>query len=223
MKRRTAVFISALLLGLVIGVAITAKFNLSPTTNAEEKSARKHQIKETVVAVDSAVLDENAFIKVAEEVGPTVVSISTEHITKIRPRVYQSPFGRDDFFDRFFEDLGLPSLFSEETGFTPAFDVSETESELTVKAELPGMDEKEIDISLSDGMLTIKGEKKHEKEEEKKCYHTVERRYGAFSRTMRLPSEVEAEKVDATYRDGVLKVTLPKSETAKARKIEIKG
>ena len=130
---------------------------------------------------------------------------------------------RRDLFDRFFEDFGLPSVFSEETGFSPAFDVSETDEEFTVKAELPGIVEKDIDISISDGILTIKGEKKHEKEEENACYHTVERRYGSFSRTMRLPTDVDAEKVDATFKDGVLRLALPKSEASKPRKIEIKN
>jgi HSP20 family protein len=126
------------------------------------------------------------------------------------------------FFDRLFEDFELPSPFSEEMTFTPAFDVSETENELIVKAEVPGMDQKDIDINLSDGLLTITGEKKHEKEDKNENYHCVERHYGKFSRTMRVPFEVEADKVDATYKDGVLKVTLPKSETAKPKKIEIK-
>ena len=130
---------------------------------------------------------------------------------------------RRDFFETFFEGFNLPGVFSEESGFAPAFDVSETEDALIVKAELPGMEEKDIDISLSEGILTIKGEKKHEKESESGCYHTVERRYGAFSRTMRLPTEVDTEKVDATYKNGVLHVTMPKTEEAKPRKIEIKS
>jgi HSP20 family protein len=125
-------------------------------------------------------------------------------------------------FDRFFEDFELPSPFSEELTFMPAFDVSETENELIVKGEVPGMDQKDIDINLSDGLLTIKGEKKHEKEDKNENYHCVERHYGKFSRTMRVPFEAEADKVDATYKNGVLKVTLPKSETAKPKKIEIK-
>jgi HSP20 family protein len=125
-------------------------------------------------------------------------------------------------FDRFFEDFELPSLFSEEMRFTPAFDVSETENELIIRGEVPGMDLKDIDINLSDGLLTITGEKKHEKENKNENYYRVERHYGTFSRTMPVPFEVEADKVDATYKDGVLKVTLPKSETAKPKKIEIK-
>ena len=128
-----------------------------------------------------------------------------------------------DIFDRFFEDFETPVGFREETEFTPAFDVSETENELIVKAEVPGMDKKDINVNLSDGLLTITGEKHHEKKEESEKYHCFERRYGKFSRTMRLPSEVETEKVDAMYKDGVLTITLPKSETVKPKQIEIKS
>ena len=128
-----------------------------------------------------------------------------------------------DIFDRFFEDFEIPAGFREETEFAPAFDVSETENELIVKAEVPGMDKKDINVNLSDGLLTITGEKHHEKKEESEKYHCFERRYGKFSRTMRLPSEVETEKVDAMYKDGVLTITLPKSETVKPKQIEIKS
>ena len=128
-----------------------------------------------------------------------------------------------DIFDRFFEDFELPMGFREETEFTPAFDVSETENELIVKAEVPGMDKKDINVNLSDGLLTITGEKHHEKKEETEKYHCFERRYGKFSRTMRLPSEVETEKVDAVYKDGVLTITLPKSEAVKPKQIEVKS
>jgi HSP20 family protein len=127
-----------------------------------------------------------------------------------------------DFFDRFFEDFTLPSLPFEDNEWLPAFDVSETDKELIVKADVPGMDKKDINITVSDGMLTIKGEKKHEEKEENEHYHRVERRYGVFSRTMRLPQEVEADKVDASYKDGVLSIRLPKSEDTEPKKIEIK-
>lgn len=127
-----------------------------------------------------------------------------------------------DFFDRFFADFALPSIAVEDTEWMPAFDVSETDKELIVKGEVPGMDKKDINITVSDGMLTIRGEKKHEKKEENEQYHRVERRYGAFSRTMRLPHEVEADKVDATYKEGVLSIRLPKSEAVEPKKIEIK-
>jgi HSP20 family protein len=128
-----------------------------------------------------------------------------------------------DFLSSFFDDISLPRLFTEEKDFTPAFDVSETENELILRAEIPGMDKKDIDIQLTDGVLTIKGEKRHEKEDKEENYHFIERSYGTFSRSMRVPFDVEIEKVDATYKDGVLKVTLPKSETAKLRKIDVKS
>ena len=128
-----------------------------------------------------------------------------------------------DLLDRFFEDFELPIRFGEETEFTPAFDVSETEKELIVRAEVPGMDKKDININLSEGLLTITGEKKHDKKEENENYHCFERRYGKFSRTVRLPSALDTEKVDAVYKDGVLTITLPKSETVKPKKIEIKS
>jgi HSP20 family protein len=128
-----------------------------------------------------------------------------------------------DLFDRFFGDFALPSQMFEDTEWIPAFDVSETDKELIVKAEIPGMDKKDINVTVSDGMLTIKGEKKHEKKEENQHYHRVERRFGAFSRTMKLPIEVETDKVDATYKDGVLSITLPKPEAVEPKKIEVKS
>ena len=128
-----------------------------------------------------------------------------------------------DLFDRFFEDFELPMRFREETEFSPAFDVSETEKELIVRAEVPGMEKKDININLSEGLLTITGEKKHEKKEEKENYHCFERRYGKFSRTMQLPLDVDSEKVDAVYKDGVLTITLPKSETVIPKKIEVRS
>jgi HSP20 family protein len=127
-----------------------------------------------------------------------------------------------DFFDRFFGDFTLPSLMIDEADWTPAFDVSETDHELIVKAEVPGMDKEDINITVSDGMLTVKGEKKQEKKEENEHFHRVETHYGMFSRTLRLPAEVEADKVDATYKDGVLNITLPKPEAVEPKKIEIK-
>jgi HSP20 family protein len=115
----------------------------------------------------------------------------------------------------------MQSPFTEERTFAPAFDVSETEKELIVEAEISGMDKKDIKINLSNGVLTIQGEKKHEKKEENENYHCVERRYGTFSRTMRLPVEVDPEKVDATYKNGLLTVTLPKSGAVEPKKIEV--
>lgn len=106
MKRGRVIFVSALILGLVIGILITAKFNLPSPTNAEEKTAeRATSVQHEGIGTKSHFQDEHAFIKVSEEVGPAVVSISTERVEKIRMRFYESPFGRDDFFDQFFRDF----------------------------------------------------------------------------------------------------------------------
>jgi HSP20 family protein len=102
-------------------------------------------------------------------------------------------------------------------------DVSETADKIVVKAEVPGLDSKDIDISLSGDILTIKGEKKSEREEKEENYHLVERSYGSFARSIRLPVGVEADKIEASYKQGVLTVTCPKKEEVKAKPIEIKA
>ena len=104
----------------------------------------------------------------------------------------------------------------------PSLDVSETKNDVVVKAELPGMDPKDIEVTLSDGHLMIKGQKKHEKEEKDEDYHFVERSYGSFVRAVHLPKEVKHDKISASYKNGVLKVVLPKSEEAKTKEVKIK-
>jgi len=126
----------------------------------------------------------------------------------------------DRLWDSFFERR--PAKTEEEREFLPALDLAETENELVVKCEVPGLEPKDIDISLSDGMLTIKGEKKQEREEKEADYHLVERSYGAFTRSIQLPKEVQGDKINASYKNGILKVTLPKSEEAKKKEIKIK-
>lgn len=127
----------------------------------------------------------------------------------------------DRLWDSFFE--GKPARRAREEGeWLPSLDVSETKGDLVVKAELPGIDPKDIDISLNEGVLTIKGEKKQEKEEKEEGYHLIERSYGSFTRSIRLPQEVQSEKINASYKNGVLKITLPKSEEAKKKEIKIK-
>jgi HSP20 family protein len=126
-----------------------------------------------------------------------------------------------DIFDWAFDGFDLPEIFRSEKGVTPAFDISETDKEIHVKAELPGMDPNEIEITLTGDLLTIKGEKKEEKEEKGQNFHRRERRYGSFSRSFRLPVEVKADSINAGYKDGVLTVTMPKAEEEKARRIEV--
>lgn len=127
----------------------------------------------------------------------------------------------DSLFDRFFH--GWPMRVSKDEGFwAPSVDVSETAKEVIVKAELPGMDPKEIEVSVRGDILTLGGERKQEKEEKGENFHRVERSYGSFSRSVQLPAEVDAAKVDATYKDGVLKITMPKTKAAAAKKIQVK-
>ena len=127
-----------------------------------------------------------------------------------------------DLVDRFFDDWDLPSLFGGEKEWMPAFDVSENDTEYLVSAELPGVDIKDVDITISDGILSVKGEKRHETEDKGEDYHRIERRYGSFHRSFRIPGQVESDKVDASFKDGILKVLLPKAEGTETKKIEIK-
>jgi len=127
----------------------------------------------------------------------------------------------DSLFDRFF-DWKPFGAGAASAAWRPALDVSETPKEVVVKAELPGMDPKEIEITLHDNVLTMRGERKQEKEQKEENYHRVERSYGSFVRSFRLPADVESEKVDAAYKDGILTVKLKKSAKGAAKKIEIK-
>src|SRR5438309_9762582 len=107
------------------------------------------------------------------------------------------------------------------TSFAPAVDVYEDEHNVTVKIEVPGIDEKDIDVRVENNTLTVHGERKFEKEEKEENYRRVERQYGSFTRTFALPQTVESEKVSATYDQGVLKITLPKKAEAKPKQIKV--
>lgn len=126
-----------------------------------------------------------------------------------------------DWVDRFFREM-VPFGWREDGEWTPTFDVSETEGHVHVKADLPGVDLKDLDITIDNNVLTVRGEKKQEKEDKTENYHRVERVYGSFCRSFVLPSEVKAEDIDAVYKDGVLKLTVPKKETSQRKKIEVK-
>ncbi len=136
-----------------------------------------------------------------------------KEVTKLRSEM-------DRLWDDYFGS-GRRAFKSE--SWVPSVDVSEAEDKIMVKAEIPGMDSKDIDISLSGDILTIKGEKKSEREETKENYHLVERSYGTFARSLRLPVGVEADKIEASYKQGVLTVTCPKKEEVKPKPIEIKA
>ena len=122
----------------------------------------------------------------------------------------------------FFDDWAMPAMFTDEKTWSPAFDVTESENAYVVTAELPGIDVKDLEVTLSDGILSVKGEKKQEKEEKGENHHRIERVYGTFHRSFRIPGRVESDKVDANYKDGILTLTLPKEEESKPTKIEVK-
>ncbi|MEO0092573.1 MAG: Hsp20/alpha crystallin family protein [candidate division WOR-3 bacterium] len=126
--------------------------------------------------------------------------------------------------DQFFEfrprsRRGFLAPLTEE--FYPAVDVYDKKDSIVLKAEIPGVDKKDISISISEDEITIKGEVKREEEVKEQDYYRCERAYGSFSRTIPLPTAVDKEKAKATYKDGVLVVTLPKSEAAKPKEIKV--
>ncbi len=119
--------------------------------------------------------------------------------------------------ESFFEKGG-----SSRANWLPLMDISETNENLIIKAEVPGVESKDIDISITGDTLTIKGEKKSEKEEKSKNYHFVERKYGAFSRSVTLPVSVKTDQIKAEYKNGILEVSLPKIEKSEVKKIPVK-
>jgi HSP20 family protein len=135
-----------------------------------------------------------------------------EEVSTRLNRLFHQPFGR-----RPIEDEG--SLMAE---WAPAVDVQETDGEYLIKADLPEVKKEDVHVELQDGMLCLRGERRQEKEEKRKKFHRIERAYGQFERRLALPSEVDAQKVAAEFKDGVLKVHLPKSASAKPKAIEVK-
>lgn len=128
--------------------------------------------------------------------------------------------------DRLFDDFtrGFSAFAGSGTNaLMPSMDVSETDKEIEITAELPGLEEKDVQINLSDNLLTIRGEKKAEKEQKDKNYRLLERSYGSFERTLELPQGVSPDAIKANIAKGVLKVTIPKPAPAQAKKIEVKS
>ncbi len=138
---------------------------------------------------------------------------------------FHEVFRLRDEMDRLWEDFfepgqrGLRRITEE---WVPAVDITDTADKVMVKVEIPGMEAKDIEISLSGDILTIKGEKKAEKEEKGENFYLVERSSGSFSRSLRLPNMVEGDKIEASYKHGVLTLTCPKKEEVKPKQITIK-
>ena len=125
---------------------------------------------------------------------------------------------------RIFGDLFAPhegGTEPEETAWMPTVDISETENGYEIRAELPGVSEDNVNVSVTDNILTVKGEKRQEEETEGKNYHRVERRYGSFQRSFTLPRHIETEAIKAEFKDGVLTLGIPKAEVAKPTEIPI--
>lgn len=130
----------------------------------------------------------------------------------------------DRVFDGFFR--GWPAMRGFDLDFsggelTPVVDVSETDKSYEISVELPGLDDKDVELTLRDDLLTISGEKKTEREEKKKGYHLSERSYGSFQRSFRLPDDVQAEKIKAEMQKGVMSISLPRSPSAKPKQRKI--
>ena len=129
-----------------------------------------------------------------------------------------------DRMNRLFDDAGRTWRNDEPaatTSWSPAVDIFETEGEIVVKAELPGMDRKDITLHLENNVLTLKGERRFEKDTKDENYHRIERSYGVFSRSFSIPATVDEEKIRADYKDGVLNIVLPKKEQARPKQIKI--
>jgi HSP20 family protein len=134
-------------------------------------------------------------------------------------RLFEPTIG--NIIDRFFEGWPFSSERRSDT-WLPEVDVAETSKEVVVSAELPGMNPENIEVSLRGNSLCISGERKHEEEEKNEVMHRIERSYGSFCRVIDLPSKVKADGVEATYKNGVLKIRLPKAEEENVIKIELK-
>lgn len=127
-------------------------------------------------------------------------------------------------FDRLFKEAFNPFFGESDLStrtWAPPVDIYENENDIVLKAELPGVDPKDVEVRVEDNTLYLKGERKFEKEVKEESYHRVERSYGSFARSFSLPSSINAEKVKAEYKDGLLTLTLPKREEAKPKTIKI--
>jgi HSP20 family protein len=127
-------------------------------------------------------------------------------------------------FDRLFREAFTPFFGEGDLStrtWAPPVDIYETENDIVLKAELPGVDPKDVEVRVEDNTLYLKGERKFEKEVKDENYHRVERAYGSFARSFTLPNSIDSENVKADYKDGLLTLTMPKREEAKPRKIKI--
>lgn len=145
---------------------------------------------------------------------PGLIIWKNQEINKLRRDM-------DRLFARLWDDFGMPHL-PRTSRDIPFIDLSETEDDLILKAEVPGINPEDLDISITDDILTIKGEIKQEFVKENENYHRMERRYESFSRTLQLPCRVMIEDVEATYKEGILTIIMPKCKPEISQKVKIK-
>jgi HSP20 family protein len=129
-----------------------------------------------------------------------------------------------DRVNRLFEDALRPAYRQDEgmsAAWAPVVDIFETDKEIVLKVELPEVQEKDVDVKVEDNVLTVSGERRMEKEVKEEHYHRIERSYGSFSRSFTLPQTVDRERIGAAYKDGMLRITLPKREEVKPKQIKI--
>ena len=143
------------------------------------------------------------------------------YLTTLKP--YRSPGSiRNEIDNLLHEFFGGPIHTGPLAGeWMPPADITETQDRVFIKAELPGIEENDIEVSLLGNMLTLRGEKKHEKEEKGENHYLGDRFYGSFRRTFQLPADIDPDKAEATFDKGVLKISVPKVEESKSKKIEI--
>jgi HSP20 family protein len=132
----------------------------------------------------------------------------------------------EDMFDRYTKAVGWSRTGTQdivETGdWTPRVDISETDKEFLIKAEIPEVKKDDVKVTVENGVLSIRGERKQEKEEREKKFHRVERHYGSFLRSFALPDNVDETKIQASFKDGMLNLQIPKTKEAKPKAIEVK-
>ena len=132
----------------------------------------------------------------------------------------------EDVFDRYSRALSLPRRGSQEamtTGdWVPRVDIAETDKEFSIRAEIPEVKKEDVKITVDNGILTIRGERTQEKEKKEKKFHRIERFYGSFMRSFTLPDNVDENKIEASFKEGMLNLTIPKTDAAKPKAIEVK-
>lgn len=149
----------------------------------------------------------------------SIIPVGTQDVVRSRETNPLSFLQQE--IDRLFDGVtrNIPGFASSTT---PRMDISETDKAIEITAELPGLEKKDVELNVADNLLTIRGEKKNEREEKNKDYHLVERSYGSFSRSVQLPAGVKTEDIAAEIANGVLKVTVPKPMPKQGKQIEIK-